>query len=82
MWNRPQLMKDVADLLMDEAACWDALPAPRKSIFAALLQGRGEFDGFLAFVGAEAAGIKGLAGLIRSEYSGKICASNFNWLCL
>lgn len=61
------------DLLMDEAACWDALPAPRKSIFAALLQGRGEFDGFLAFVGAEAAGIKGLAGLIRSEYSGKIC---------
>ena len=39
------------DLLMDEMACWQALPGRKQRIFTSLLQGKEEFQGFLSMVG-------------------------------
>lgn len=61
------------DLLMDEVAQWERLSPAMKTIFATLLQGQKEFEGFLAFINAKAERKDGLAELIRSEYRGKIC---------
>lgn len=64
--------KKAKDLLIDEIAAWDALPNAKKRIFAALLTGKKEFDGFLNMVRAE--GSKDhLAELINEVFSGKIC---------
>lgn len=62
------------DLLMSEAARWSELPPKVRDIYAALLLGHDEFEGFLHFVGATDDGKSALAELIRTEYSGKICA--------
>lgn len=61
------------DLLMDEVAQWDALSGDKQNIYAALLQGTAEFEGFLNLVNATAADADTLATLIRSTYEGKIC---------
>ena len=61
------------DLLMDEVAQWEALSGDRQNIYAALLQGTAEFEGFLNLVNATAADPATLANLIRSTYDGKIC---------
>ncbi len=61
------------DLLMDEVARWNGLPDRQQTIFATLLQDSDKFSGFLAFVGATPGRKDSLAGLIRAEYSGRIC---------
>ena len=61
------------DLLMDEVAQWEALSGDKQIIYAALLQGTAEFEGFLNLVNATAADAATLANLIRSTYDGKIC---------
>lgn len=61
------------DLLMDEVAQWEALSGDKQNIYAALLQGIAEFEGFLNLVNATAADAATLANLIRSTYDGKIC---------
>ncbi len=61
------------DLLMDEVAMWSRLSDARKRIYASLLLGVPEFDGFLAFVGAENAKTQNVKLLIHNEYKGRIC---------
>ena len=60
------------DLLMDEVACWQVLPARKQRIQATLLRDKPEFQGFLRMVDAEPAGIN-LPALIWNEYRGRIC---------
>ena len=60
------------DLLMDEIACWKALPERKRKIITTLLQGKKEFQGFLSMVGAEATHVN-LSALIWNEYKGRIC---------
>ena len=52
------------DLLMDEVAQWNSLSEQKKNIYATLLHGITEFDGFLKFVYAKSS--DDLANLIRS----------------
>lgn len=61
------------DLLMDEVARWSLLPERKRLIFATLLSGVKEFEGFLRFVGATTMKKDALAELIAEEYDGKIC---------
>ena len=61
------------DLLMDEVARWSTLSQDKKSIYATLLDGIAEFEGFLQFVNANVSEADDLANLIRSTYQGKIC---------
>ena len=60
------------DLLMDEIACWKALPDRKRRILAALLHGKKEFLGFLSLVGADTTSVN-LPALIWNEYKGRIC---------
>ncbi|MFR1236759.1 MAG: RecQ family ATP-dependent DNA helicase [Barnesiella sp.] len=60
------------DLLMDEIACWNSLTNEKRSLFASLLKGKKEFEGFLSMVGAEHID-EGVSELIRNLYEGKIC---------
>lgn len=60
------------DLLLDEIARWKALPDGMQKVFASLLKGQKEFEGFLSMVGAVSMD-KGLPELIRDLYSGRIC---------
>lgn len=62
------------DLLWDEVARWNSLPDEKKQIFASLLNGQREFDGFLRMVGAPASERRGLPVLIRSFFQSRICA--------
>lgn len=61
------------DLLLDEMARWNSLPEEKRKMFASLLKGKEEFDGFLSLVKADKMSW-GLVGLIRRLYDGKICA--------
>lgn len=61
------------DLLMDEVARWNALPASTQLIYSTLLHEHDEFNGFLAFVHAQTGSKESLAELIRTEFRGKIC---------
>lgn len=61
------------DLLLDEMARWNSLSEEKRKMFASLLKGKEEFDGFLSLVKAEKVSW-GLVGLIRRLYDGKICA--------
>ncbi len=61
------------DLLMDEVAQWHVLSKEKRIIFASLLQGISEFEGFLEFVNAEKYDKDSIGNLIRSEFYGKIC---------
>ncbi len=61
------------DLLLDEIARWHALPVLKRWIFASLLKGRKEFEGFLSLVNAEYVS-EDLPELIRNVYEGKVCS--------
>lgn len=61
------------DLLLDEITRWNSLPDEQRKVFASLLKGKEEFDGFLSLVKAERVSW-GLPGLIRRFYEGEICA--------
>ena len=59
-------------LLLDEIECWRSLPDEKRKLFASLLKGKKEFEGFLHMVGAEYIP-QGLPELIKQQYVGKIC---------
>ena len=61
------------DLLMDEVARWEGLSDTKKMIFATLLQGLDEYQGFLYFVNARVGRKESLGEQIRSVYRDKIC---------
>ena len=60
------------DLLMDEVACWKALPDRKRRILSTLLHGKKEFEGFLSMVKADTTAAN-LPALIWNEYKGRIC---------
>lgn len=60
------------DLLLDEIARWNSLPEEKRKMYASLLNGKTEFDGFLGMVDAEHTNT-GLPDLITTLYEGKIC---------
>lgn len=60
------------DLLQDEIARWHSLPDEKRKMFASLLKGQKEFDGFLSMVNAECLN-QGVAKLIKHLYAEKIC---------
>ena len=60
------------DLLLDEIACWKSLPKEKRMLFASLLKGKKEFEGFLCMVGAEYIH-QGVPELIKELYAEKIC---------
>lgn len=60
------------DLLMDEVACWKALPDRKRRILSTLLRGKKEFQGFLSMVEADTTAAN-LPALIWNEYKGRIC---------
>lgn len=60
------------NLLQDEIAQWNLLPESKRQIYASLLKGQKEFEGFLRMVGARPTE-KETAEAIRSLYEGKIC---------
>lgn len=62
------------DLLFDEIEKWHSLTENKRKIYASLLRGTPEFDGFLDMVGAGWDN-GDLAELILSEYEGKICSN-------
>lgn len=59
-------------LLLDEIESWHSLPNEKKQIFASLLKGKTEFEGFLSMVNAEYIN-EGIPDLIKELYKGKIC---------
>ena len=61
------------DLLFDEVERWHSLSDNKRRIFASLLRGKPEFDGFLNFVGADGQN-GGLTDLIEEEYEGLVCS--------
>lgn len=61
------------DLLMDEIARWNSLSKNKRILFASLLDGHQEFEGFLKMVKAETDQL-GLTHLIATCYEGKICS--------
>lgn len=63
------------DLLFDEISQWKSLPHEKQTIFASLLKGKEEFDGFLSFVGAVGVESSELPDLIRMSYNNKICGN-------
>lgn len=64
--------KKAKDLLLDEIACWHSLPKEKRILFASLLEGKKEFEGFLRMVSAEYVH-EGIPELIKELYAGKIC---------
>lgn len=60
------------DLLLDEIARWNSLPDEKRTLFASLLKGKTEFEGFLSMVGARYVN-EGVPDLIRKLYVNKIC---------
>lgn len=64
--------KKAKDLLLDEIECWNSLPNAKRWIFATLLKGKTEFDGFFDMVRADDYD-GNLADLIKTVYRGCIC---------
>ena len=64
--------KKAKDLLQDEIACWHSLPKEKRLLFASLLKGKKEFEGFFSMVYAEHIH-EGIPELIKELYAGKIC---------
>lgn len=60
-------------LLFDEVERWHSLPEVKRRIFALLLRGHEEFDGFLEFT-ATADEEGDVAELVKDYYDGKICS--------
>lgn len=68
------------DLLLDEIARWNSLPERKRNLFASLLQGQEEFEGFLSMVGADYI-YDGLSQVIFELYKGKICEhADMDWI--
>lgn len=63
------------DLLFDEISHWKSLPDEKQKIFASLLKGKEEFDGFLSMVGARCVEYSELPDLINRFYENKICSN-------
>lgn len=63
------------ELLFDEIAHWRSLSERRQHIYASLLIGIEEFDGFMQMVGAESNVNESLVELIQAEFYGKICTN-------
>ncbi len=63
------------DLLMDELGAWSSLPDALRSVYASLLWGRAEFEGFLQMVGAEPVAASRLPGLVAELLEGRVCAN-------
>lgn len=61
------------DLLFDEMARWNSLPMQKRVLFASLLRGRAEFEGFLSMVQANVVSTDELPEMIAELYNGKIC---------
>ena len=61
------------NLLFDEISQWYSLSEIKRKIFASLLKGKEEFDGFLQMVGAESIEHNELSKLINLLYDKKIC---------
>lgn len=61
------------DLLFDEISRWISLPDEKQKMFASLLRGKEEFEGFLSMVGAEYLSEDVLPEVIKRLYSKKIC---------
>ena len=61
------------DLLFDERSRWKSLPDEKQKMFASLLRGKEEFEGFLSMVGAEYLGEDVLPEVIKRLYAKKIC---------
>lgn len=61
-------------LLDDEISHWLALPSHKRSVFASLLWGQSEFEGFLRMVGAEPKQTN-VPQLIVEHYAEKICGN-------
>lgn len=62
------------ELLQDEIDAWNALPEGKRLVFATLLRGKPEFDGFLRVVKAQYAA-EGATDLIKKHYEGEICGN-------
>lgn len=60
------------ELLLDELARWHSLPDEKRRLFASLLKGKEEFEGFLNMVDAEYIQ-HDIPKLIKQLYIGKIC---------
>lgn len=60
------------ELLLDELARWRSLPDEKRRLFASLLKGKEEFEGFLNMVDAEYIQ-HDIPKLIKQLYIGKIC---------
>lgn len=61
------------ELLHDEINRWNLLSAEKQEMFATLLKGQEEFDGFLQMVRARFGEKRNLADRIRNLYDGRIC---------
>lgn len=64
--------KKARDLLLDEIIRWNSLPIGKRRLFASLLKGKREFEGFLCMAGAESVN-DGIPELIRQLYAEKVC---------
>lgn len=61
------------DLLFDEISRWKSLPDEKQKMFASLLRGKEEFEGFLSMVGTEYLEEDILPEVIWRLYAKKIC---------
>ena len=61
------------NLLFDEISRWKSLQDEKQKMFASLLRGKEEFEGFLSMVGAEYLGEDVLSEVINRLYAKKIC---------
>ena len=61
------------NLLFDEISRWKSLQDEKQKMFASLLRGKEEFEGFLSMVGAEYLGEDLLSEVINRLYAKKIC---------
>ena len=61
------------DLLMEEMTAWNALDYEQRQVYATLLYGQREFDGFLQLIDADTCGHGELMAHIRNCYRHRIC---------
>lgn len=66
--------RNAHDLLLDELNRWHSWSKEKQILFASLLKGKKEFEGFLRLVNAESVD-KGITDLIKVLYAGKICSN-------
>lgn len=62
-------------LLLDEIERWQSMTEKKQILFASLLRGQPEFEGFLNMVNAKYANTHTSSELTKSIYTGKICSN-------